>query len=69
MFKLPGSAITPTLAATLSPNDLLIANPGTSSSFNQTLEGPMNSLSSSLKGSILPPLRFILTDSSGSFGL
>lgn len=41
-FYLPGSAITPTDAATLSPKDLLIANPGTSSSLSQTLEGPMN---------------------------
>jgi hypothetical protein len=42
ILNLPGSAITPTLAATLSPKDLLIANPGTSSSFNQTLDGPIN---------------------------
>jgi len=69
ILNLPGSAITPTLAATLSPKDLLIANPGTSSSFNQTLDGPINWSSSSLNGSILPPLFFILSDSSGSLGL
>lgn len=68
-WNLPGSAITPTLAATLSPKDRLIANPGTSSSFNQTLAGPINWSSSSLNGSILPPLLLILSASSGSLGL
>lgn len=61
--------MTPTLAATLSPKDLDIASPGTSSSFSHTLEGPMNWSSSSLKGSILPPRFLILADSSGSLGL
>lgn len=43
--------MTPTDEATLSPNDLDIANPGTSSSFNQTRGGPTkSSVSSSLKG-------------------
>ena len=36
-----GSEITPTLCAIPSPKLLLIANPGTSSSFNQTLFGPI----------------------------
>lgn len=53
---LPGSAITPTDEATLSPKDLDIAKPGTWFSFNHTRGGPINSpVSSSLNGSIRPP--------------
>ena len=38
--QLPGSAMTPHEAATLSPKLLLMANPGISASFLQTLAGP-----------------------------
>lgn len=37
-----GSLVTPTLAATKSPIDLVIASPGTYLFFNQTLLGPKN---------------------------
>ena len=40
---LPGWVIVPTDAATLSPNDRDIANPGTFSVLSQTLAGPIGS--------------------------
>lgn len=63
-MNLPGSAVTPTLDATSSPKDLVIASPGISSFFNQTLKGPIGFLSGSLKESILPPYFMILAASS-----
>lgn len=51
---LPGSGLTPTLDATKSPIDLLIANPGTFSFLSQTLAGPIGSPLGSLNGSTLP---------------
>jgi len=65
---LPGSAMTPTLEATSSPNDLVIASPGISSCFNQTLNGPIGFLSGSLNESILPPALMTLSASSGWLG-
>lgn len=65
MDELPGSAMTPTLPATSSPKDLVIARPGISSFFSQTLKGPMGFLCGSLNESILPPLLIILSASSG----
>ena len=62
--NLPGSHITPTRAATSSPNDLVIASPGISSFFNQTLNGPIALLFWSLKLSTLPPDWFIRAASS-----
>jgi len=62
---LPGSALTPTREAHSSPKDLVIASPGISSFFSQTLNGPIGFLSWSLKESILPPLFMILAASSG----
>ena len=61
---LPGSAVTPTLDATSSPNDLVIARPGISSVLSQTLSGPIGLLSGSLNESILPPNLWILAASS-----
>ena len=66
--SIPGSAITPTLLATSSPKDLVMARPGMSSCFNQTLRGPIGFLSGSLKESILPPLLMIRSASSGWLG-
>ena len=63
--NLPGSAVTPTLEATSSPNDLVIARPGISCSLSQTLNGPIGFLSGSLNESILPPFWIILLASSG----
>ena len=45
IFNLPGSQVTPTLEATSSPKDLVIASPGMSSFFNHTLNGPIGFLS------------------------
>lgn len=45
MKVLPGSAITPTLDATSSPKDLVIARPGISSFLSHTLNGPTGFLS------------------------
>lgn len=59
-YIIPGSLITPQLAATLSPKLLLIANPGISASFNQTLAGPNVEPSKSIYGSTLPPFASIL---------
>ena len=39
-ISISGSQITPAELAMLSPNDLLIASPGMSSSLSQTLYGP-----------------------------
>lgn len=57
--------MTPTLAATSSPKERLIANPGISSFLSQTLNGPIGFLSGSLKESILPFALRILSASSG----
>ena len=67
-IDLPGSAVTPTLDATSSPNDLVMARPGMSSFFNHTLRGPIGFLSWSLKESILPPYLMILAASSAWHG-
>lgn len=63
-MSLPGSAVTPTLEATSSPNDLVMANPGISSFLSHTLSGPIGFLSGSLNESILPPYFMILAASS-----
>lgn len=58
-LKISGSAITPTDLAAISPNDLDIAKPGTSSLANQTLNAPY--LFPSIKlYSTLPPNFIIL---------
>lgn len=67
--KNSGSGITPTVAATKSPTDLLIARPGTFWVFNQTLAGPTGSPFSSLKGSTLPLVLRIRSSSSALSGL
>ena len=61
---LPGSAVTPTLEATSSPKDLVIANPGISSFLSHTRNGPIGLFSGSLNESILPPYLLILAASS-----
>jgi len=37
---IPGSAVIPQVFPTVSPIDLVIANPGVSSAYIQTLKGP-----------------------------
>jgi len=64
-----GSGITPTDYATLSPIDLDMASPGTSSSWTQTLKGPIGSPFMSLKASTLPFCSIIRLYSSCSSGL
>jgi len=72
--------ITPTLAAVESPNDLLIASPGYSSSLINTLLGPISFPYSSLLfinrylylpwyAFTFPPFKWILKFSSSSEGL
>jgi hypothetical protein len=68
MKYLPGSAITPTLEATSSPNDLDIASPGMSSFFSHTLSGPTGFFSESLNESMRPLHLIILSASSGWHG-
>ena len=69
LLLLPGSAITPASAPTLSPNDLVIASPGMSTVFSQTLSGPSGLPLTSFYCSILPPMLTILCLSCSSDGL
>jgi hypothetical protein len=62
--RISGSAVTPTLEATSSPKDLVIASPGISYSLSHTLSGPIGFFSGSLNESILPPYFKILAASS-----
>jgi hypothetical protein len=67
-LNISGSAITPTYLATISPMDLDIANPGTSSLANQTLYAPYLFPSYKLY-STLPPASSILLASKVLLGL
>jgi len=64
-----GSALQPTLCATESPNERVIARPGTSSTLSQTLNGPKGLPLWSLYESILPLFLIIRSASSLSSGL
>ena len=69
MTETVGSDITPASLAAMSPILLLIANPGMSTWFYHTLNGPTCLLLWFLSYNTLPPLLIILFFSSGSSGL
>ena len=68
LSQISGLAMTPTLAAMRSPNDLDIARPGTSWCESQTLGGPMSSPFKPLHASTRPlfsRIRFFSSSRSG----
>ena len=67
--RISGSAMTPTSAAHLSPNDLVIASPGMFSVACQTLRVPSGRPVESRKESTRPPFLIILSYSSYSLPL
>lgn len=64
-----GIAVTPTLAAIISPKDLVIAKPGISSFLSQTLKGPRAFPCGSRYESIRPPAFMMTSASNLSSGL